>query len=213
MERPAAPRNELRHRTRRKTSSHVNGLRRWRDLAQGDRYPAQADQVLGGVPRRSAAAQYSEGCFATWDTELQALIATATGSARPVDKRNITPDMLAVIVGIRPDGRGALVRHVEGRGQPAAQRASLIAWRRGDVPAPPVTLFARDRSSWHLLRPFQLPSVGDQLWPPTTDRAGRTVRRGLALIWVPWPEVEERLRVYHAPEQVRVESAWRLLRR
>ncbi len=173
MERPAAPRNELRHRTRRKTSSHVNGLRRWRDLAQGDRYPAQADQVLGGVPRRSAAAQYSEGCFATWDTELQALIATATGSARPVDKRNITPDMLAVIVGIRPDGRGALVRHVEGRGQPAAQRASLIAWRRGDVPAPPVTLFAR----------------------------------------VPWPEVEERLRVYHAPEQVRVESAWRLLRR
>lgn len=64
------------------------------------------------------ARQYSEGCFATWDPELQALIATATGSARPVDKGNITHDMLAVIVGIRPNGRGALVRHVEGRDNP-----------------------------------------------------------------------------------------------
>jgi hypothetical protein len=73
------------------------------------RVPAMED----GVAR-----QYSEGCFATWDAGLQALIATATGSARPVDKGNITPDMLAVIVGIRPDGRGALVRHVEGRDNP-----------------------------------------------------------------------------------------------
>jgi hypothetical protein len=37
-----------------------------------------------------------------------------TGSARPVDKGNITPNDLAAIVGIRPDGLGAQVRHVEG---------------------------------------------------------------------------------------------------
>ncbi len=63
----------------------------------------------------SVADQYSEGCFATWEPELAALIATVTGSARPVDKDNITEDELAVIVGVRPDGRGALVRYVEGK--------------------------------------------------------------------------------------------------
>ena len=58
--------------------------------------------------------QYSEGCFSTWDPHIPALIATVTGSARPVDKGNITPNDLAAIVGIRPDGLGAQVRHVEG---------------------------------------------------------------------------------------------------
>ncbi len=58
--------------------------------------------------------QYSEGCFATWDPHIQALIATITGSARPVDKGNITDADLAAIVGIRPDGLGAQVRHVAG---------------------------------------------------------------------------------------------------
>jgi hypothetical protein len=58
--------------------------------------------------------QYSEGCFATWDPYLPALIATVTGSARPVDKGNISHNDLAVIVGIRPDGLGAQVRHIEG---------------------------------------------------------------------------------------------------
>ena len=57
--------------------------------------------------------QYSEGCFATWDPNISALIATITGSARPVDKGNITEKDLAAIVGIRPDGLGAQVRHVE----------------------------------------------------------------------------------------------------
>ena len=61
----------------------------------------------------AVATQYSEGCFATWDPTLGALIATVTGSARPVDKGNITEDELAVIVGVRPDKKGALVRHVE----------------------------------------------------------------------------------------------------
>ena len=68
----------------------------------------QVPAVEGAV-----ATQYSEGCFATWDPTLAALIATVTGSARPVDKGNITEDELAVIVGVRPDGKGALVRHVE----------------------------------------------------------------------------------------------------
>ena len=62
----------------------------------------------------AVSSQYSEGCFATWDPELSALVATITGSARPVDKDKLTDDELAVIVGIRQDGQGALVRHVEG---------------------------------------------------------------------------------------------------
>jgi hypothetical protein len=73
------------------------------DLVQ---VPAVADSV---------ASQYSEGCFATWEPHLEALIATVTGSARPVDKGNITEDDVAVIVGLRPDGSGAQVRHVEGK--------------------------------------------------------------------------------------------------
>ncbi len=67
--------------------------------------PALSDSIAG---------QYSEGCFTTWDPEIEALIATVTGSARPVDKGSITQEDLAVIVGIRPDGRGAHVRQVEG---------------------------------------------------------------------------------------------------
>ena len=70
------------------------------------------------------ASQYSEGCFATWDPTLGALVATVTGSARPVKKDSITEDDLAVIVGVRPDGKGALVRPVEGkRNDPASSEA------------------------------------------------------------------------------------------
>ncbi|HEX9795638.1 MAG TPA: hypothetical protein VGA52_01480 [Anaerolineales bacterium] len=61
------------------------------------------------------ASQYSEGCFATWEPGLNALVATVTGSARPVDKGNITEDDLAVIVGLQEDGSGAHVRHVAGK--------------------------------------------------------------------------------------------------
>ncbi|MFP3852801.1 MAG: hypothetical protein ACLFWD_00760 [Anaerolineales bacterium] len=63
----------------------------------------------------AVANQYSEGCFATWEPALDALIATITGSARPVDKGNITEDDLAVIVDLVPDGSGARVREVEGK--------------------------------------------------------------------------------------------------
>ncbi len=68
--------------------------------------PAVADAV---------AHQYSEGCFATWEPALGALIATITGSARPVDKGKLTDDELAVIVDVRPGGNGVRVRHVEGK--------------------------------------------------------------------------------------------------
>lgn len=61
------------------------------------------------------AKQYSEGCFVTWEPEFEALVATVTGSARPVDKGNLTDDDLAVIVDMQPDGSGVMVQHVEGK--------------------------------------------------------------------------------------------------
>jgi len=60
------------------------------------------------------ATQYSEGCFATWEPDLNALVTTTTGSARPVDKGNITDNDLAVVVGLQPGGLGPIVRQVEG---------------------------------------------------------------------------------------------------
>ena len=72
--------------------------------------------------------QYSEGCFATWSPQLSALIATITGSARPVDKGNVTDDDLAVIVGVRPDGQGVQVRHVDGKDniKPSSEAVEMI---------------------------------------------------------------------------------------
>ncbi|HID87471.1 MAG TPA: hypothetical protein EYP55_08865 [Anaerolineae bacterium] len=74
-----------------------------------------ADLVRVPVVGDAIASQYSEGCFATYDPALQALIATVTGSARPVDKGKIGEDDLAVIVGVKPERDGVLVRHVEGK--------------------------------------------------------------------------------------------------
>jgi hypothetical protein len=89
--------------------------------------------------------QYSEGCFATWDPTLGALIATVTGSARPVDKGSITDDDLAVIVGVRPDGSGALTRHVEGkRNDPPSSEA--VEMMDMDSPLPTVSL----DSAWNV---------------------------------------------------------------
>ncbi|MFN2158816.1 MAG: hypothetical protein ACK2U3_14235 [Anaerolineales bacterium] len=74
------------------------------------------------------ASQYSEGCFATWDPEINALITTITGSARPVDKSSLSDDDLAVITGVRADREGALVRHVEGKRNdpPSSEAVELI---------------------------------------------------------------------------------------
>lgn len=70
----------------------------------------QVPAVNEGVAR-----QYSEGCFATWDPTINALVATVTGSARPVHKGKLTDDDLALITAVKSDGSGAVVRHVEGK--------------------------------------------------------------------------------------------------
>jgi hypothetical protein len=83
--------------------------------------------------------QYSEGCFATWDPQLDALVATITGSARPVEKDHLTDDELAVITAARPDGLGAEVRHVEGlrNDPPSSEAVELIDM---DTPLPRIRL-------------------------------------------------------------------------
>jgi hypothetical protein len=73
------------------------------------------DLVHVPAVNESVAKQYSEGCFATWDPRVNALMATVTGSARPVHKGRLTDDDIAVIIGVRKDGRGAQVRHVDGK--------------------------------------------------------------------------------------------------
>ncbi len=72
----------------------------------------------------TVAKQYSEGCFATWEPALNALVTTVTGSARPVNKYNLSDDDLALITGVRIDGLGAVVRHVQGlRNDPPSSEA------------------------------------------------------------------------------------------
>jgi len=77
--------------------------------------------------------QYSEGCFASWDPALGGLITTVTGSARPVVKDDLTDDELSVIVGVRPDGKGAQVRHVEGKRNdpPSSEAVELMEMDSG----------------------------------------------------------------------------------
>lgn len=84
-----------------------------------------ADLVQIPAIGEAVAAQYSEGCYATWDPRLNALIATVTGRARPVSKDAITEDDLAVIVGVREDRQGALVRLVEGSRNLAASSEAV----------------------------------------------------------------------------------------
>lgn len=74
-----------------------------------------ADLVSVPAVSEGVANQYSEGCFATWEPKLNGLVTTITGSARPVEKDEIGEDDLAIIVGVRPDGLGALIKHVQGK--------------------------------------------------------------------------------------------------
>ncbi len=98
-----------------------------------------ADLVQVPAVSEVVASQYSEGCFATWDPVLGALVATVTGSARPLNKDNVTEEDLAVIVGVRPDGKGALVQEVEGkRNLPPSSES--VEMRAMDRPLPTVTL-------------------------------------------------------------------------
>ena len=83
--------------------------------------------------------QYSEGCFATWDVRLNGLLTTITGSARPVQKENITDKDLAVIVGIKPERDGALIRQVDGHPNhpPSSEAVEMIGM---DLDLPRITL-------------------------------------------------------------------------
>ena len=88
-----------------------------------------ADLVNVPAVANAVSSQYSEGCFSTWDPVLEGLIATVTGSARPVYKGSITEEDLTVIVGLRPDGSGALVREVEGmpNAPPSSESVEMVA--------------------------------------------------------------------------------------
>jgi hypothetical protein len=83
--------------------------------------------------------QYSEGCFATWDVLIDGLVTTITGSARPVRKENITDKDLAVIVGVKPEHDGALIRQVEGHPNhpPSSEAVEMIGM---DMKLPRITL-------------------------------------------------------------------------
>jgi hypothetical protein len=84
--------------------------------------------------------QYSEGCFATWDVQINGLLATITGSARPVRKENITDKDLAVIVGIKPGHDGALIRKIEGHPNqpPSSEAVEMIGM---DLQLPKISLW------------------------------------------------------------------------
>jgi hypothetical protein len=85
---------------------------------------------LVNVPllEKAIASQYSEGCFATWDPVIGGLVSTITGSARPVEKDNLTEDELAVVTAVRADRRGARVRRVSGKRNdpPSSEAVELV---------------------------------------------------------------------------------------
>ena len=83
--------------------------------------------------------QYSEGCFGTWVVQLNGLLTTITGSARLVQKGNLTDQDLAVIIGVKPEQDGALVRHVEGHPNypPSSEAVEMLGM---DFYLPKITL-------------------------------------------------------------------------
>jgi hypothetical protein len=98
-----------------------------------------ADLIVVPAVDDAIARQYSEGCFATWDTTLDALVTTVTGSARPVDKTGLADDDLAVIIDVRADGRGVIVRHVEGA-ENAPPSSEALELRDVDTDLPKIDL-------------------------------------------------------------------------
>jgi hypothetical protein len=98
-----------------------------------------ADLIAVPAVDDAIARQYSEGCFATWDTTLDGLVTTVTGSARPVDKTGLADDDLAVIVDVRADGRGVIVRHVEGA-ENAPPSSEALELRDVDTDLPQIEL-------------------------------------------------------------------------
>lgn len=104
-----------------------------------------SDLVQVPAVSESLSSQYSEGCFSSWEPRLDALIATVTGSARPVDKGRLRDDDLAVIVGVTATGQGAQVRHVEGliNTPPSTEAVEMMEM---DEPLPRIVL----GSEWDL---------------------------------------------------------------
>ena len=93
----------------------------------------------------TVAEQYSEGCFATWEPQIGGLVATISGSIRPVHKGHVTREDLAVIVGVRPGGMGVFYRPIEGLNgtAPSSEGVELMAM---DQLLPMVQL----ESSWNI---------------------------------------------------------------
>ena len=110
-----------------------------------------AELVKVPVVSRVIAAQYSEGCMATWDPELSELVATVTGSIRPVHKGYVTTEDLTVITGVRSDGVGALYRPIEGlpNNLPSSEGIELVGV---DELLPRVTLPGIDGADAPVLR-------------------------------------------------------------
>ena len=116
-----------------------------------------ADLVQVPAIGDALAEQYSEGCFGTWEPHLGALITTITGSARPVNKDDITEDELAVIVGVRPDGKGAMIRPVENkRNDPPSSEA--VEMMELDGPLPKIALESQEGTTV-----FQVPAARSKL--------------------------------------------------
>ena len=69
------------------------------------------------VPKMTKAVskQYSEGCIATWDPQLKALIATPKGSEYAVSKGNIHKDLFSIIIKPRHDSLGVYYQTVKGQ--------------------------------------------------------------------------------------------------
>ena len=77
--------------------------------------PLYVEKLLGyrGISE-AISAQFSEGCYAVYEPDIPGLLTTASGSSRLVDKRSISRQDQAVVVGTRPDHEGAMVRPVAG---------------------------------------------------------------------------------------------------
>ncbi len=77
--------------------------------------PLYVEKLLGyrGISD-AISAQFSEGCYAIYEPDIPGLLTTASGSSRLVDKRSISRMDQAVVVGMRSDHEGAMVRPVAG---------------------------------------------------------------------------------------------------
>ncbi|MEX1406945.1 hypothetical protein, partial [Hydrogenibacillus schlegelii] len=88
-------------------------------------------RVPGPALSDASADQYSEGCSATWEPGV-GRVATITASARAFDKTALADDELALSVGVRPDGAGAVVRPVAGKRNdpPSSEAVNSLPWTR-----------------------------------------------------------------------------------